>query len=147
MNIPALIGGLVLMISMSFSLQAQPYSGYPPHGAGSTPSHGSSFSTQKGMRFLKSRDEKGYILRIEILGMTPEAIQTTLNGRTLSVQNRESRQVERQSDRGGYSFSSVSSNMRRRFHLPPDADISGMQRSEEDGAVVIRFPYAEGRRY
>jgi HSP20 family molecular chaperone IbpA len=147
MNIPVSIGGLVLLISMSFTLQAQPYSGYPPHGAGVAPSHGSSFSTQKGMRFLKSRDEKGYILRIEIRGMSPEAIQTTVNGRTLSVQNRESQQVERRSDRGGYSFSSVSSNMRRRIHLPPDADISGMQRNEEEGAVVIRFPYAEARRY
>ncbi len=147
MKIPASIGGLVLLISMSFTLQAQPYSGYPPYGAGAPSSHSSGFSTQKGMRFLKSRDEEGYILRIEIRGISPEAIQTTLNGRTLSVQSSESQQVERRSDRGGYSFSSVSSNMRRRFHLPPDADIAGMQRSEEDGAVVIRFPYAEGYHY
>ncbi|MCU7844979.1 MAG: Hsp20/alpha crystallin family protein [Candidatus Thiodiazotropha sp. (ex Monitilora ramsayi)] len=99
------------------------------------------------MRFQRTRDENGYILRIETRGMTPDAIQVSLQGRSLVVQNQESRQVEQRSDRGGYQFSSTSSSMRRRFHLPPDADVAAMQRSEEDGVVVIRFPYASGLRY
>lgn len=148
MNIPVMLSSALVFLSISSLLLAEPARGYPPHhGAYPANPHANSYRVQKGMRFQRTRDEKGYALRIEIRGMMPEAIQTTLQGRTLTVQNRESHQVEQRSDRGGYQFSSTSSSMRRRFHLPPDADVSAMQRDEEEGAIVIRFPYLSGRRY
>jgi HSP20 family molecular chaperone IbpA len=123
---------------------AQPPGNYGP-GAYAAPSN--SFSVQKGMRFERGRDEKGYTLRIYTRGISPEAIQASVRGRTLVVENQESRQVEQRSDRGSYSFSSSSSSMRRRFPLPPDADAQAMQRTVEDGVIVITLPYASGRRY
>ena len=147
MKIPAIVSGVVLLLSMSTALQALPPGGYYPHRAYQDDPGSNSFSVQRGMRFQRTRDENGYILRIETRGTTPDAIQVSLQGRSLVIQNQESRQVEQRSDRGGYQFSSTSSSMRRRFHLPPDADVAAMQRSEEDGVVVIRFPYASGRRY
>ena len=99
------------------------------------------FSVQRGMRFERYRDQDGYQLRIHTQGMDPEAIQVTVQGRSLVVQNRESHQVERRSDRGSYNFSATSSSMRRRFPLPPDADASAMKRSLGDGMVVITLPY------
>jgi HSP20 family molecular chaperone IbpA len=79
--------------------------------------------------------------------MDPEAIQVTVQGWSLVVQNRESHRVEQRSDRGSYNFSATSSSMRRRFPLPPDADASAMKRSQEDGVVVITLPYRQIPRY
>jgi HSP20 family molecular chaperone IbpA len=136
-----------LVSTMAATVSAQPPGYYGPSAAGGYAAPSNSFSVQKGMRFEKGRDDKGYYLRIYTRGVSPEAVQVSVRGRTLIVENQESRQVEQRSDRGGYSFSTSSSSMRRRFPLPPDADAQSMQRSVEDGVIVITLPYATGRRY
>ena len=105
------------------------------------------FSLQQGVRFERYRDQEGYRLRIHTRGMDPEAIQVSVQGRSLLVQNRQAHQVEQRNDRGGYQFSTTSSNMRRRFPIPPDADARAMKRSLEEGVVVITLPYAQTGRY
>jgi HSP20 family molecular chaperone IbpA len=105
------------------------------------------FSWQRGVRFERYRDQEGYRLRIHTRGIDPEAIQVSVQGRSLLVQNREAHQIERRSDRGGYQFATTSSSMRRRFPLPPDADAGAMTRTLEDGAVVITLPYARTVRF
>jgi HSP20 family molecular chaperone IbpA len=136
-----------LLSSLAVTVSAQPPGYYGPGGAGGyAPPSSNSFNVQQDVRFERTRSDKGYILRIYTRGISPEAIQVSVQGHTLVVQNQESRQVERRSDRGSYSFSSSSSSMRRRFSLPPDADAQAMQRTVEDGVIVITLPYAKGAR-
>ena len=141
---------LIALVSIfATAVFAQPPGYYGPGqgGAGSYAAPSNGFNVQQGIRFEQGRDDKGYILRIYTRGITPEAIQVSVRGRTLVVENQQSRQVEQRSDRGSYSFSSSSSNMRRRFPLPPDADAQAMQRKDEDGVIVITLPYASRAHY
>jgi HSP20 family molecular chaperone IbpA len=131
------LSGLVLAQPPS-AVQGREF-GYSP-----TPNH---FSMQKGLRFERYRDESGYHLRIETRGIDPDAIQVNVQHRSLVVQSQESHRVEQRSDRGSYQFSSSSSNMRRRFPLPPNADVEAMERSVEDGTLVITLPYTQYQRY
>ena len=141
---------LIALVSIfSTAVFAQPPGYYGPgqSGAGSYAAPSNGFSVRQGIRFEQARDDKGYILRIYTRGISPEAIQVSVRGRTLVVENQQSRQVEQRSDQGSYSFSSSSSNMRRRFPLPPDADAQAMQRTLEDGVIVITLPYASRAHY
>ena len=144
MKIIALIGTILLAAGSSFVV-AQPPGG-PARDYGSA-SPSSRFAVQKGMRFERFRDRDGYQLRIHIRGMDPEAIQVSVRRRSLVVENRESHQIEQRNDRGGYQFATASSSMKRRIPLPPDADAGALQRSVEEGVVVITLPYAQGPRY
>ena len=105
------------------------------------------FSIQRGVRFERDRDQRGYRLRIYLRGIAPEAIHVSVRGRALVVENRESHQVKQRNDQNSYRFSSTSSSMRRRFPLPPDADIRALQRTGEKGLIVITLPYATQRYY
>ncbi|MEJ2589935.1 MAG: Hsp20/alpha crystallin family protein [Candidatus Thiodiazotropha sp.] len=140
---------IALVSTFATVVLAQPPGYYGPGrgGAGSYAAPSTGFNVQQGIRFEQGRDDKGYILRIYTRGISPEAIQVSVRGRTLVVENQQSRQVEQRSDRGSYSFSSSSSNMRRRFPLPPDADAQAMQRTVEDGVIVITLPYASRAHY
>ncbi len=134
------------LLFMSGAAMAQPPgSGYQPYSGQAAPPN--QFSVRQGMRFERYRDQEGYHLRIYTQGMDPESIQVSVQGRSLVVQNRESRQVEQRSDRGSYQFATASSSMRRRFPLPPDADAGAMKRSVEEGVLLISLPYAAGLRY
>jgi hypothetical protein len=138
----ALLIPCLLLSAFSMSLFAQP-PGYPaPERGYGYPAGPSAFSLQKGLRFERGRDQNGYILRIIVNGIDPEAIQVSVRGRSLVVENQESHQVEQRSDRGSYQFSSSSSSMRRRFPLPPNADAAAMERREQDGVIVVTLPYA-----
>ncbi len=136
----------VLLLALSSTALAQPPGTGPEQRFGyHLPSN--RFSVQQGMRFERYRDSNGYQLRIHIRGIDPEAIQVRVQGRSLVVENRESHRVEQRNDRGSYQFATTSSNMRRRFPIPPDADPGAMRRSVEEGVVVITLPYAQGFRY
>lgn len=135
----------LLLPAVCLPVLAQP-PGVPYQGFGPGPT-GDRYSVQKGMRFERHRDQNGYQLRILTRGMDPEAVQVSIQGRSLVVQNRESHQVEQQSDSGSYRFATTSSNMRRRFPLPPDADAAAMKRSVDGDVVVITLPYLRSPRY
>jgi HSP20 family molecular chaperone IbpA len=136
------------LISASANVAAaQPPGNYGPGAMGSYATPPNGFNIEQGMRFERGRDEKGYTLRIFTRGISPDAVQVSVRGRTLVVENQASRQIEQRSDRGSYHFSSSSSHMRRRFPLPPDADAQAMQQTVDDGVIVITLPYAKGRRF
>ncbi len=145
MKFIALISAVCLGAISSFALAQPPGSGQARSFSYTSPNN--RFSVQQGMRFERYRDQNGYQLRIHTRGIDPEAIQVNIQGRSLVVRNQESHQVEQRNDRGGYQFATTSSNMRRRFPLPPDADAGAMKRSIEEGVVVITLPYAQGPRY
>ncbi|MES9831475.1 MAG: Hsp20/alpha crystallin family protein [Candidatus Thiodiazotropha sp. LLP2] len=134
--------GLALGVWLTLPVNGQPYP-YPIGGERySRPpvSSGSGFHTQRSLRFKRDQDESGYHLRIKAQGYTPDAIQVKIVGAYLVVGNQEVHKVENRHQRG-YSFSSSSSSMHRRFRLPPDADTAAMTRSENDGVIVITLPY------
>jgi HSP20 family molecular chaperone IbpA len=100
----------------------------------------SSFNIQQSVKFQRYQDERGYHLRILTRGYNPEAILVEASGPYLVVKNQQAHRVENRHERG-YSFTSTSSSMNRRFRLPRNADVAGMTRSEEDGVIVITLPY------
>jgi HSP20 family molecular chaperone IbpA len=140
-NIVPLLGALFILL-LTLPIQAQPFSYTGPAAPYHRPpmASSSSFHTQRAVRFKQDRDDKGYHLKIITRGYTPEAIQVRVDGPFLVVENREAHRVENRHERG-YSFSSSSSSMRRRFRLPRNADGARMQRAEEDGVIVITLPY------
>ncbi|MES9970390.1 MAG: Hsp20/alpha crystallin family protein [Candidatus Thiodiazotropha sp.] len=129
------------MVLATAQLYAQPPGYYHPgvssHRAGTAPS---SMHLQRRVRFRQDQDDAGYHLRISLQGYSPEAIQVSVDGRSLLVQNKEAHRVENRSERG-HSFVSSSSSMRRRFRLPWDADVSAMKRTEKEAEIVITLPY------
>ncbi|MES9818281.1 MAG: Hsp20/alpha crystallin family protein [Candidatus Thiodiazotropha sp.] len=132
---------VLIMVAAAAQLHAQPPGYYNPGGSYNRGMDApSSFQVQRGVRFRQDRDDSGYHLRIFLLGYSPEAIQVSVDGRSLLVENIEAHRVENRSERG-YSFVSSSSSMRRRFRLPWDADVSGMQRTENEGEITITLPY------
>ena len=141
----ALISALFLLVFTGLA-SAQPPGAYSHPAYGHAP-QGSHFAKQTSIRFERYRDQDGYHLRVHTRGMDPESLQVNIQGRSLVVENREAHRVERSSERGSYQFASSSSSMRRRFSLPPDADVQAMQRSVEEGVLVITLPYREASRY
>lgn len=145
MKLVALFSALCLL-AVSVPALAQPPGAPTGQAYGHAP-QSSRFSVRQGMRFERYRDQSGYHLRVHTQGMDPEALQVSVQGRALVVENRESHQVEHRSEQGSYQFATTSSNMRRRFPIPPDADAEAMQRSVEEGTLVITLPYRKPRRY
>jgi HSP20 family molecular chaperone IbpA len=129
---------LTLVVSQLYAQPPGYYHPGMPYSRGvETPS---SIQVQRGVRFRQDQDEAGYHLRILLQGYSPEAIQVGVEGRSLLVQNKEAHRVENRNERG-HSFFSTSSSLRRRFRLPWDADVSGMQRTEKESEIVITLPY------
>ena len=143
---PTVFISALFLMAFTGLASAQPPGAYS-HPAYGHASQGNRFVKQTGIRFERYRDQEGYHLRIQTRGMDPESLQVSIQGRSLVVENRESHRVERSSERGSYQFASSSSSMRRRFTLPPDADAQAMQRTVEEGALVISLPYRQASRY
>jgi HSP20 family molecular chaperone IbpA len=132
---------LIFMVVAGSQLFAQPPGYYYPGAPYDRSMEGpTSFHVQRRVRFKQEQDDAGYHLRIFLQGYSPEAIQVSVDRHSLLVENQEAHRVENRSDRG-YSFSSSSSSMRRRFRLPMDADVNAMQRTEKEGEIVITLPY------
>jgi HSP20 family molecular chaperone IbpA len=134
--------GLVMGAWFTLSVNGEPYPS--PGGGGYYPrppqASVSAFHTHRSLRFQRYQDENGYHLRILTEGYAPDAIQVKIAGPYLLVENQESNKVENRYEHG-YSFSTNSSSMRRRFRLPPNADGAAMARSEEEGVIVVTLPY------
>jgi hypothetical protein len=92
----------------------------------------------------KSMDQEGYKLRIHTSqDFDPESIQVRIVGRAIIIESKQSFQQEERSDRGFYSYSRSSSNFRKRFAVPRNADIGNMKRSVGNGVITITLPYLD----
>ena len=86
-------------------------------------------------------DKNGYVLRMEVPGVSPESIQIETHGRTLTVSGkREAKAPERGSfhrrERGAGEFS-------RSVQLPADLDLSRAEASCKHGILNVRIPRKE----
>jgi hypothetical protein len=90
----------------------------------------------------KGMDQDGYKLRIYTSkDIDPASIQVRTVGRSIIIESNQSFQQEERSDRGFYSYSHSSSDFRRRFSIPRNADIGNMNRTENDGVITITLPF------
>lgn len=90
----------------------------------------------------KSMDQTGYKLTIHTSGdIDPASIQVNIVGHSILIENKQSFQKEDRNDHGFYSYSRSSSNFRRRFSIPRNADTDHMMRSEENGIITITLPF------
>ena len=99
------------------------------------------------IRIEKGMNEDGYQLRIYTSeDVDPQAIQVSVQGHSILIENARSFKREERNDRGFFSYSRSSSHFRRRLSLPRNADAENMQRSVEDGVLTITLPYLNGYR-
>jgi HSP20 family molecular chaperone IbpA len=90
----------------------------------------------------KGMGQDGYQLRIYTSGdIDPESIQVKILGRTIIIENKQSLQNEESSERGFYSYSRSSTNFRRRFSIPRDADPGNMKRTIVNGVITLTLPF------
>lgn len=109
------------------------------------PYSANSFGYRGRIRVEKDMNEEGYQLRIYTGGdVDPEAIQVSIQGRSIMIENARSFQREERSDGEYYSYSRSSSSFRRRFSIPRYADAENMKRNVEEGVLTITLPYLDG---
>lgn len=90
----------------------------------------------------KGMDQDGYKLQIYTSNdIDPASIQVRIVGHAIIIESNQSYQQEQRSDRGVYSYSRSSSNFRRRFSIPRNADIENMKRTENNGVITITLPF------
>ncbi len=98
-----------------------------------------------GMRLTQDRNDDAYTLDIELGDVEPSQVRIEPMGSALviiSEQSAQSRREERFADGRGFSrsFSYSSGRMTKRLPVPPDGDLSAMQREDSEGRVRILIP-------
>jgi HSP20 family molecular chaperone IbpA len=93
----------------------------------------------------QERTEADYVLRIELNGLAPENVEVRASGRTLLVRTRMDARRSRSEtfdDGRGYreSYQFSTGSRVRRFPVPPDGDLAGLQREDTAEAVRILIP-------
>ena len=86
-------------------------------------------------------DREGYVLRMEVPGISPDGLKIEAHGRTLTISGkREVKPPENGSfhrrERGGGEFA-------RSLQLPVDLDLSGAQATCTHGMLTVRIPKKE----
>ena len=90
----------------------------------------------------KGMDQDGYKLLVHTSkDMDTKSIQVRIAGRSIIIESKQSFHQEERSDSGFYNYSSSSSNFRRRFSIPRDADIENMNRVDSAGVIIITLPF------
>jgi HSP20 family molecular chaperone IbpA len=90
----------------------------------------------------KGMAQDGYKLYVHTSkDIDPRSIQVSIVGRTVIIESKQSFQQEERNDRGIYSYSRSSTNFRRRFSIPRNADTENMSRTESGGVITITLPF------
>ena len=86
-------------------------------------------------------DRDGYVLRMEVPGVSSESMQIETEGRTLTISGRRARQAPENGSfhRRERSFGEFS----RSLELPADVDPSRAEASYRHGMLTIRIPKRE----
>lgn len=97
------------------------------------------------VRLTQSRSDEQYVLEIALDGLPPENVQVRPLGQALLVRTRfdaRQRRSETLGDGQGYRerFSMRSGASTRRLPVPPDGDLSRLQRQDGDDRVRVLIP-------
>lgn len=136
--------------SSAIGQTASPYGQWPmpdygPPSGGYAQPYGYGAAPQRGLRIIRDADPSAYYILVSTGGIEPVAVQVRTEGRWILIGVDRSKQdsTEQQFSDGrgyvrSYSFSTGLTN--RRFTLPQDADLQGMQRENGDNEVRITIP-------
>ena len=91
------------------------------------------------MRMERGMTEDSYTIRIYLDGRSPKAIQIK-PFRNRLVFSSDSLEMQRERDRGGYSYSRQWGSSSRTIRLPGDADATGLVRSDGEDVIDISIP-------
>lgn len=138
---------IVFLLIPGAALGWTPYGYGPPWatpyaGAGGVPPT----RTMRQFRVTRSADQNNYYVTVNVTGMTPQEVTVAVEGgRWLAVRTEDSREYTYENtapDRNAYarSFSYSSGSATRRFSLPRDANMGGMQREDGENQVRIVIP-------
>jgi HSP20 family protein len=86
-------------------------------------------------------DRDGYVVRMEVPGMSPEQLAVESHGRTLTLGGKR----EATAPQGGsfHRRERVSGQFSRSLQLPADLDLSRAEASYKQGMLTIRIPKRE----
>lgn len=86
-------------------------------------------------------DRDGYMVRMEVPGMSPEQINTESHGRTLTISGKR----ESGAPQGGsfHRRERSSGQFSRSLQLPADLDLSRAEASYKQGMLTVRIPKKE----
>jgi HSP20 family protein len=86
-------------------------------------------------------DKNGYVLRMEVPGVSPENIQIETHGRVLTVSGR--REVKAPEDGSFHRRERGAGEFSRSVQLPADLDLSRAEASCKHGILNVRIPKKE----
>lgn len=87
-------------------------------------------------------DEKAYMVKADIPGVSPEDVEVTMERGVLTI--RGERKSERKEERDNYHrIERFSGSFSRRFTLPDAADSDGVEADMKDGVLQVRIPKQE----
>ena len=134
---------IALLVGLAYQSYAQPPEAYNnPTFQPPLPPSNMQYRSFGRIWVEKGMDQEGYKLLIYTSkDIDPESIQVRITGHTIIIESKQSFQQEERSDRGFYSYSRSSSNFRRRFSIPRNADAENMQRTENNGVITITLPF------
>jgi HSP20 family protein len=87
------------------------------------------------------RDENGYVIRIEVPGVSPDHFGIETQGRTLTIKG--NREITAPAGGSFHRRERSSGEFSRSVKLPDDADLSRAEASYRHGLLTIRVPKTE----
>lgn len=135
-----LLAGLLMV---SASVQAW-YGGpmppwYGPYGEPEFPSASPGYQRAPSIRVQTRRAADGYLVNIQLQGMTPDDVTLTRSGRWLVVEKVASEERTDQGE-GSYSYSRSFGTVRRQITLPRNADLDAMVREDGEHEITLSIP-------
>lgn len=89
-----------------------------------------------------AEQDDAIVVRAEVPGCTPEEIDISVYGNTLTISG-EKKETKEEKDKGYYHVESTYGNFRREITLPTDVDNAKVQATCKDGVLSITLPKAE----
>jgi HSP20 family protein len=89
-----------------------------------------------------SQDERGYLLRFDVPGVSKDEIDIDVDKGVLVVHGERKSFIE-DSDEKHHRVESYSGSFSRSFRLPEDADETLVTATQKDGVLTVRVPRAE----
>lgn len=90
-----------------------------------------------------SKDEQGYVLRLDVPGVGKDEIDINVERNVLVVSGERKSITESNEGEQHYKVESYSGSFRRSFRLPEDADAAAISATHKDGVLTVRVPRAE----
>jgi len=89
-----------------------------------------------------AEQDDAIVVRAEVPGCTPEEIDISVYGNTLTISG-EKKETKEEKDKGYYHMESTYGSFRRDITLPTDVNNTKVEATYKDGVLSITLPKAE----